>query len=118
MLQHRVGGHTVVFQNQPKIIASAAVVGPKEGRGPLGDLFDRVLDDPLCGQQSYEQAERALFQEACELRNLGVVGELRHVHAGEIEFVTQEDTLLFVHLGLADLRLDEDVASTAVGRRL
>ncbi len=66
MPQHRVGGHTVVFQRQPKILASAAVVGPKEGRGPLGAFYDQVLDDPLYGQQSYEQAEHVMFQEACE----------------------------------------------------
>ena len=66
MPQHRVGGHTVVFQHRPRILTSAAVVGPKEGRGPLGALFDQVLDDPLYGQQSYEQAEHVMFQEACE----------------------------------------------------
>ena len=66
MQQHRVGGHTVVFQRRPMILACAAVVGPKEGRGPLGALFDQVLEDPLYGQQSYEQAEHVMFQEACE----------------------------------------------------
>ncbi len=66
MSQHRMGGHTVVFQHAPKILASAAAVGPKEGRGPLKDSFDLVHDDPLMGQQSYEQAEHMLFQEACE----------------------------------------------------
>ena len=66
MPQNRVGGHTVVFQHQPRILSSAAVVGPKEGRGPLRDGFDCVHDDPLVGQESYEQAERMMFQEACE----------------------------------------------------
>ena len=66
MSQHRIGGHTVVFQRPPRILSAAAVVGPKEGRGPLGDFFDRVHDDPLLGRPSYEQAEHALFQEACE----------------------------------------------------
>ena len=66
MPQHRVGGHTVVFQHRPRILTSAAVVGPKEGRGPLRDFFDLVVNDPLYGQQSYEQAEHAMFREACE----------------------------------------------------
>lgn len=63
---HRVGKSTLVFRNHPRILSSAAVVGPKEGRGPLGKQFDLVLDDALYGQKSYEQAEHAIFQEACE----------------------------------------------------
>lgn len=65
MPQHRQGKQTVIFQNAPSIISSAAVVGPKEGRGPHGSAFDLVLDDPLFQQESYEQAEHAIFQEAC-----------------------------------------------------
>ena len=66
MIRHRMGNHTIEFAHGPRIVASAAVVGPKEGRGPWKDHFDLVLDDALFGQQSYEQAERAIFQEACE----------------------------------------------------
>ena len=66
MPSHRIGDRTIEFMNQPRIISSAAVVGPKEGRGPWKDEFDLVLEDALFGQQSYEQAERAMFQEACE----------------------------------------------------
>lgn len=65
MPQHRQGKQTVFFQNAPSIVSSAAVVGPKEGRGPHGNGFDLVLDDPLFQQESYEQAEHAIFQEAC-----------------------------------------------------
>lgn len=74
MPQHRVGGHTLVFAHDPRILATASVVGPKEGRGPMGSLFDHVLEDALCGQQSFEQAEHAIFQEACErcLQKAGV----------------------------------------------
>ena len=63
---HRAGDHTVVFPNRPRILESAAVVGPKEGRGPHAEGFDLVLEDALFGQESYEQAEHAMFQEACE----------------------------------------------------
>ena len=66
MPQHRIGGHTLEFGSQPRILASAAVTGPKEGRGPLQSGFDLVLEDALFGQESYEQAERAVFQEACQ----------------------------------------------------
>ena len=66
MTQHRIGDHTIEFANHPLILSSAAVVGPKEGRGPLGQAFDLALEDPLYGQKSYEQAEHAMFQEACQ----------------------------------------------------
>ena len=41
------------------------MVGPKEGKGPLGNQFDFVLPDALYGKSSYEQAEQAMMQEAC-----------------------------------------------------
>ena len=65
MPQHRVGKQTVTFECRPSILASAAVVGPKEGRGPHKNGFDLIVDDPLFHQESYEQAEQAIFQEAC-----------------------------------------------------
>ena len=64
-MAHRQGTSTVRFDHRPAILASAAVAGPKEGRGPLGNQFDLVIDDPLFGQSSYEQAEARMFQEAC-----------------------------------------------------
>ena len=64
---HRIGKNTIELKNRPGILSSAAVTGPKEGRGPYGQAFDMVLDDPLFGQQSYEQAEHAMFQKACEI---------------------------------------------------
>ena len=66
MTTHRIGDHTIGFVHRPRILSSAAVVGPKERRGPLGQSFDLALEDALYGQKSYEQAEHAMFQEACE----------------------------------------------------
>lgn len=66
MPQHRIGKQTIAFPGQPRILATASVVGPKEGRGPVGELFDLVVPDALYGQESYEQAEQSIFQEACE----------------------------------------------------
>lgn len=54
------------FENKPGLIASACTVGPKEGQGPLGDLFDEVLEDPLAGQDSFEQAEHTIFWKTCQ----------------------------------------------------
>lgn len=55
------------FKNRPVIIGTAAVVGPEEGQGPLGDDFDLVHDDTQLGQKSWEKAERTLMEEAAQL---------------------------------------------------
>ena len=49
------------------IVGAATVVGPFEAKGPLGQLFDRVIREELCGENSYERAERVLMRSAVEL---------------------------------------------------
>ena len=66
MPQHRIGAQTICFENRPRILATASVAGPKEGRGPIGNQFDLVIGDALFNQESYEQAEHAIFLEACK----------------------------------------------------
>ena len=61
------GKQTIIFPSKPCIMSSACVVGPKEGRGPLKDQFDRILEDPLYGQDSYEAAEYKMLLDACEI---------------------------------------------------
>ncbi|WP_202079941.1 stage V sporulation protein AD [Caldalkalibacillus salinus] len=54
------------FSTKPAITASAAVVGPYEGKGPLGQDFDFVHDDPRLGEDSWEKAEKRLLEDACQ----------------------------------------------------
>ena len=42
----------------------AAIVGPKEGQGPLAQYFDSILDDDLFGEDSWEKAESKLTRES------------------------------------------------------
>lgn len=63
----RVGRQTLRFELTPAVVATAAVVGPKEGQGPLGDYFDVVKDDDLLGEKSWERAEARMLTEACRL---------------------------------------------------
>lgn len=65
--ENRIGYQTVAYKNKPWIVASACAVGPREGKGPLGDQFDLVASDAEFGQESYEQAEAALLREACRI---------------------------------------------------
>ena len=50
-----------------------------------------------------------LLEESCELRQLGVVGQLGYIDVRKIELVGDEQRLLFVYTGLRCNRPDEDV---------
>lgn len=60
------GHQSWVFQSQPVITASSAIVGPFEGKGPLANDFDVIHGDTWIGQDSWEKAEKRLLEEACE----------------------------------------------------
>lgn len=62
-----VGSQSWQFLSRPQIIGAATVVGPEEGRGPLGDEYDIVHGDTILQQKSWEQAEKMLLEEAAEL---------------------------------------------------
>ncbi len=70
---NRLGHQTVVYKTKPWIVSSASAVGPREGKGPLGEQFDLVAQSAEFGQESYEQAEAALLREACRIC-IGKVG--------------------------------------------
>lgn len=63
-MTERIGKYTLKFKSRPGIIASAAIVGSKEGDGPLGGCFDEVIADGTLGKETWEQAESALQQRA------------------------------------------------------
>ncbi|MEG1547219.1 MAG: stage V sporulation protein AD [Clostridia bacterium] len=60
----RSGKQTVVFNTPPIIAASGVIVGEMEGAGPLGKYFDKVLTDDTWGEESWEKAERKMFEYA------------------------------------------------------
>jgi len=60
------GHQTWEFHNKPYILSSAAVGGPFEGKGPLANDFDILHGDTWLGQDSFEKAEKKLFEQACE----------------------------------------------------
>ena len=59
----RIGAHTVLLENRPYILASAALGGCKETEGPLGGCFDIQLDDDKFGESSWEKAESKMQKE-------------------------------------------------------
>lgn len=60
------GHQSWIFNSKPTILASTAVGGPFEGNGALADDFDIITEDLWVGQDSYEKAEKALLEHACE----------------------------------------------------
>lgn len=63
----KIGEQTVKLLTKPRIIATASVVGKKEGEGPLGSYFNEVLQDDLNGKDSYEKAESSMLYNAVQL---------------------------------------------------
>ncbi|NGQ97239.1 stage V sporulation protein AD [Brevibacillus sp. SYP-B805] len=60
------GHQTWVFANKPVIVGSSAIGGPFEAKGPLADDFDTTHGDLMLGQDSWEKAEKVLFEEASD----------------------------------------------------
>jgi len=63
----RISRQTWQFTEDVRIQASATAVGPKEGEGPLGALFDKVYDDLYAGKDTWELAERQLMEDAIRI---------------------------------------------------
>ncbi len=100
-MPERRGKNTIVFSHGPTVLGRGAVVGKKEGEGPLGQEFDAVFADARLGEKTWEKAESALQREAMS-RALARAG----IRA------TQLDALF-----AGDL-LDQNIASTFGLRRM
>lgn len=57
-------GDTIIFKNNPTIIAGCSVVGPKEKNSLLNKYFDKIMQDDICGEKTYEKAERKFMEHA------------------------------------------------------
>ena len=81
------GKQSLAFEEAPYIIASANIVGTKEGQGPLKDYFDIIGGDDTFGQNTWEEAESTLQKEAVTMA-LGKAGkkaeEIRYIFAGDL----------------------------------
>lgn len=63
----KIGEQTVKFETPPVIISTAAVVGAKEGSGPLKDYFDIITEDASFGENTWEKAESKFVKEGLNL---------------------------------------------------
>ena len=81
-------GHTVFFENRPKIVAAATVAGPKECEGIVGEYVDLPLSDDMFGESTFERAERKMFLAAVE-RSIEKAGITQH----EVDAILAGDLL-------------------------
>lgn len=81
------GRASLAYQNPPRIIGEASIVGSKEGEGPLGALFDRVEADPKFGKDTWEEAESELQLQTARkaMEKTGMSEEqIRYLFAGDL----------------------------------
>jgi len=81
------GNASVRFTNPPSIISTAAIVGPKEGEGPLAKYFDKISADTLFNKDTWEQAESELMRQTIELaiQKAGLTTkDINYIFAGDL----------------------------------
>lgn len=81
-------GQTLFFDNPPAIIGRYSVVGEKEGRGPLGGYFDKVVNDAKWGEKTFERGEINMLMTAIR----GAIGDAA-LSEKEIELLITGDLL-------------------------
>lgn len=81
------GNQSWIFNNI-SIISTGAIVGPKEGEGPLSSYFDLILEDNLAGEESWEKAESRIVKDTMELAI-----KKAELNVKDIDFVVSGDLL-------------------------
>ncbi len=63
----RRGAHSVEIAAPPIVLATASIAGDMEGEGRFGDEFDKILEDDLWGEESWEKAESKMLEQTVRL---------------------------------------------------
>lgn len=98
-----VGKQSIQFQRAPHIVSAASIVGKKEGEGPLGSQFDQIEQDPMAGQNTWEEAESALQKKAASMAMEKMPAGLppvRYLFSGDLL-----GQLIATSFGVMDLKL-------------
>ena len=88
MKNNRIGNSTIVFKNKPRIVSNYTIVGKKEGQGPFKNYFDKILENDLCEQKTYELAERKILEDTI----LGAIKK-EDIKLEDIDFIIGGDLL-------------------------
>ena len=82
-----LGRQSVQFDNPPYLLAASSIVGKKESEGPLGSLFDEIIEDPMAGQDNWEEGESEFVRRAIQLAitKAGLKNsDIRYLFAGDL----------------------------------
>ncbi|MCI5605534.1 MAG: stage V sporulation protein AD [Clostridia bacterium] len=102
-MNQRLGKQTVCFGEPPVILETAAIVGEKEGQGPLAECFDDILTDDQWGEKTWEKAESKLQRETALLalkKAKLTTDDINYVFAGDLL-----NQCAGTHYGLRDLKI-------------
>lgn len=101
MLNKKIGKQTIKFLEAPKIISTNAIVGPKEGEGPLREHFDVILEDDLFGVDTWEKAESRMIEESVKAAAKKIkldIREIDYFFAGDLLNQLMSSTFAARHL--------------------
>ncbi|TCK92437.1 stage V sporulation protein AD [Natranaerovirga hydrolytica] len=82
-----IGEQSIQFDNPPIIVGFSSVVGQKEGEGLLGQYFDKIIEDPMYGEENWELAESKFQKVASQLaiNNAKLtINDIRYIFAGDL----------------------------------
>lgn len=81
-------GQTIIFRNQPRIIAVSSIAGTKECEGIVGRYVETALDDDMFGESTYEKAE-------CKMLSYAIDGAIANAQLkrNEVDIIVSGDLL-------------------------
>lgn len=86
-MNKKIGSRTIKFENPPSILSNAAIVGKKEGEGPLKNYFDFISNDNAFGQKTWEKAETKMQKDTLNkaIAKAGLdISSLDYIFAGDL----------------------------------
>ena len=87
-IEGSMGNQTIYFKNQPRIVATSTIAGPKECRGIIGRYVETALSDDMYGESTYEKAE-------CKMLSTVIDGAISNagLDRNEVDMIVSGDLL-------------------------
>lgn len=126
---------TIKLKNKVYLLAGYSMVGPLEGKGPMKDYFNYVIQDDTLKEKTFEKSERKLLQTIIKgaIERAGLtLGDIDFFFGGDLlnqivssSFTARELELPFIglysacatmaeSLGLAAIFIDNKIANNVV----
>lgn len=87
-MANKISRNTFIMENPPSVHSFAAVVGKKEGEGPMAKYFDEIENDGYFGQKTWEKGESELLK-----RTLSKALSKGGLSSGDIDYMFAGDLL-------------------------